>query len=58
MNPNYHQRWLYTRLPHVIKDTDTLIKTNPFSHKNDKILNQYSLKLEVNLNQPTHTHNT
>ena len=31
---------------------------NPSALKHDKIPSQYSLQIEVNLNQPTHTHNT
>ena len=58
MIPNNYQSWSYTHLPYVIKDLDTIIRTNPLALKHDKIQIQYSLQIEVNLNQPLHTHNT
>lgn len=52
MNPNNYQMWTHTHLPYVIKDLDTIIRNNPFSHNHDKILKS---KLATTKGEPKQT---
>lgn len=58
MNPNNYQMWTHTHLPYVIKDLDTIIRNNPFSHNHDKILKSKLAPTKGEPKQTTNTHNT